>query len=397
MLLAATTESLELETSAAVSVDWSVYWADHTTTTFTPGAGQGNVATATTTTIVASPAASTQRQIKKISVRNRSSTAAQTVTLKKDVSGTEYHETPPITLQPGETLVYLDGAGYTVLNAQGGAKVSQAQLPSAYAYAVPIYKVRSAAAEAVGVDNSLHAETGFPGAWDPGTPGINGRATDGTAAADGGCLPIPNAASGYNYLVGWQAQSTVVHSHYLHDVLWVNSGIAVTTTTNQAITSVAWPARDINGSTNGAGLMVGILVTTATTNAGAITNTTLSYTNEVGTAGRTATMASFPATAVAGTLVWFQLAAGDMGIRSIQGITLGTSYGGGAISLIVARRLAQATPTVVNVTADAAPLRPSEQGGAGIRLYSGSCVLAAYRATATGATTLSGLATIEVR
>lgn len=396
MLLAAITESIELQTDVAGSVDWSVYWADHTSAAFTPGSGQGNIATATTTTIVAAPAASTQRQIKKISVRNRSTTAAQVVTLKKDVSATEYHETPAITLQPGEALVYIDGAGYAVLKPDGSTKVAQAVLPAAYAYAVPLYKV-GATSEAVGVDESYHAATGFPGAWAPGTPGLNGRATDGTAAADAGCLPIPNAATGYNYLVGWQAQSTVVQSHYLHDVLWVNSGIVVTTTTNQAITSVAWPARDLNGSTNGAGLMVGILVTTATTNAGAVTNTTLSYTNELGTAGRTATIASFPATAVARSIVWFQLDAGDMGIRSIQGITLGTSYGGGAISLIVSRRLARVTPTVVNLAASDRGIRPAEQGGAGIRLYSGSCVLAAYTATATTATNTHGLAVVEVR
>ena len=47
------------------------------------------------------------------------------------------------------------------------------------------------------------------------------------------------------------------------------------------------------------------------------------------------TMPSFPATAVAGTLVPFQLAQGDRGVRSVQSVTLGTSYGAGAVSLVL--------------------------------------------------------------
>ena len=86
--------------------------------------------------------------------------------------------------------------------------------------------------------------------------------------------------------------------------------------------------------------MVGIEVSTATTNAGAITNTTLTYTNSAGTAGRTGTISSFPATAVAGTFVPFSLQAGDDGVRSIQTLTLGTSYGGGTIHLVAYRVLA---------------------------------------------------------
>ena len=158
--------------------------------------------------------------------------------------------------------------------------------------------------------------------WAWGTPGVNGRNTDGTNSADFGCIPIANPSTGGNYLTELQMASSVNHTHLFFDVLWVNTGIVVTTTTAQTINSVAWPARDLNGTTNGAGVQIGILVTTATTNGSAITNCTMSYTNQDGTAGHTATMASFPATAVVGSVVWFQLHAGDTGVRSIQSITL---------------------------------------------------------------------------
>jgi hypothetical protein len=130
------------------------------------------------------------------------------------------------------------------------------------------------------------------------------------------------------------------------DRLWHNSGIVVTTTTSQTINSVAFPARDNNGATSGEGVMIAIEVSTATTNGSPISNTTMTYTNQSGTGSRTATIPSFPATAVAGTFVPFALQAGDTGVQSIQSITLGTSYGGGAIHLVAYRAL-QNIPLII--------------------------------------------------
>lgn len=125
ILLTDTTHTLELLTSGAQSTDWFVGYADHSTAAFTPGSGQGNVASATTTTIVSAPAASTQRQVKIITICNRDASASQTVTIKKDVSATEYHLTPAITLQAGEVLIYVDGAGFSVLDASGRPKTRE--------------------------------------------------------------------------------------------------------------------------------------------------------------------------------------------------------------------------------------------------------------------------------
>ena len=203
-------------------------------------------------------------------------------------------------------------------------------------------------------------------------------------------MAIANASSGANYLTGFNVVASVACQVSLIDILWVNSGLVVTTTTAQALTSATWPARDINGSTNGEGVEVGILVTTATTNAGAITNTTMSYTDSDGNAGATATMASFPATAVIGTIVPFQLAAGDKGVRSIQSVTLGTSYGGGAISIIAYRRLASRAVTLANVGSADQQFLPLP----GVRLYNGACVLPIGLMSATTATTINGVVTV---
>lgn len=118
------------------------------------------------------------------------------------------------------------------------------------------------------------------------------------------------------------------------DRLWHQSGLTVTTTTEQAINSVTFPARCLDGTSNGLGVMVGIEVTTATTNAGAITTITLNYTNQDGTSGRTGTIPSFPATCTVNSFIPFTLQAGDTGVRSIEGVTLGTSLVTGAINVV---------------------------------------------------------------
>lgn len=381
VILDATTKILELVTSAAVNTDYYVSYVDITTSAFTPGESDGQVTTATTTTILAAPAASTQRQVKFLTVVNRSTSTAQTISLNLDVSGTERKLTPSISLAPGEMLQYSGANGFQVFTAGGIQKVTSALTSGYVGQNSHMFKI-GAASEAANILHCLGLVTGFPGAWATGSPGVAGRTCDGTATADYGCLTIKNAATGRNFLKSFSAVSTTAHSHYLYDFMWVNTGLTVTTTTAQTVNSVTLPARDLNLSTNGAGVGAGILVTTATTNAGAITNTTMSYTNSEGTASRTATIASFPATAVAGTFVPFQLQAGDRGIRSIQSVTLGTSYGGGAISVVMYGLVTSAASTGA-----AATIAQTAYPDPGVLLPNGVCLLPIYTASATTATT----------
>jgi hypothetical protein len=248
-----------------------------------------------------------------------------------------------------------------------------------------VYKVGSAP-EAAGQFYCWAKDSGSPGAWAPGTPGINGRVTDGTLAADAGCLRVDNPSVGNNYLSQCSLATTIACHLSIVDVVWVNSGIVVTTTTAQAIVSPTFPARDANGSSNGEGYGIGILVTTATTNAAAVTTITINYTNQAGVAGRTATIASYPATAVIGTVVFAQLQAGDTGVRSIQGITLGTTLTAGAISLFVYKGIISQSSATPNAGGPALTnvLDP------GPRLYNGVCLLPVGLMSAATATTLVG-------
>ena len=376
-----TTDSLELQTSAAGSIDFDVSFTDITSTADSPDDNSGNVVTATTTPIVAAPAASTVRQVHWINVFN-AGTANNTVTIKKDISATERVLVRAI-LRPGERLQYTSNRGFVCYDSNGSEKVVTAEDDSAIGRTVDFFKVGTAL-EAAGVWYSFGKDTGNPGAWAPGTPGVNGRNTDGLVAADAGCLPLWNATNNL-YIDELDIWSSVVTTLAIWDVVWVNSGLVVTTTTAQAITTAAFPARDLNDSSDGTGYVVGVLVTTATTNAAAIANMTLNYTNELDVAGRTATMASFPATAVIGTVSWFQLAAGDRGVRSIQGVTFGTSLAGGAVSLIVARRVVQTTTTL-------AALGNAAQGNLKKRrkVSKNACLLPMSIAPATTLQTISG-------
>ena len=123
ILLTAVTETLELVTANAGSVDYTAAWADLTTTTFTPGTQQANVASAATTTIAPAPAAATQRQIKLLTVRNRHASSSQTVMVQKHAGGTQIVLTPNVVLAPGEVLEYLDGQGFSVLDPFAARKV----------------------------------------------------------------------------------------------------------------------------------------------------------------------------------------------------------------------------------------------------------------------------------
>lgn len=197
---------------------------------------------------------------------------------------------------------------------------------------------------------------GVPGPATVGTPGIAGAALTSYA----GQIPVPGA-SGNTHL----ARFSGVHSTQggvllLCDRLWHNSGISVTTATAQTVNSVAWPARDRNGATNGAGVFIGLEIT-STTGAGAATPN-ISYTNSGGTSGRTSTtIDTYAATSGAGQFYRLGLQAGDVGVQSIQSVTLGVSMTSGSIALVAYRVLAalelpaSGVPNAVDVLSSGMP------------------------------------------
>ena len=195
-----------------------------------------------------------------------------------------------------------------------------------------------------GRPHSLFYLAGMPGAAVAPTPGLAGAALTTYA----GQIPFTNPVSGNTYLSRFQGQATIAGTLVLCDRLWHNSGLVVTTTTAQTVNSVAFPARDAAGTTNGDGVMIGLEVSTAT-GVGAATPT-ISYTDQSGNAGATGSMiVPYAASSIAGTFYPFSLAAGDTGVRSIQTCTLGVSMTSGAIHLVAYRELARLEVTSANI------------------------------------------------
>lgn len=389
--LDATTETLEVTTSAAVNTDYAVSYVDNASGTLTPGSSHGQISSATTTAILAAPASSTQRAVTAVSLCNVGS-AAQSVIVKHDTSATE-RVIARASLAASECLRADNSGTWQVFQANGTPRVTSD---------VPGYTGRSyewskgaTAIDTVGYSYLGNKDNGRPGAWSVGTPGVNGVATAcdvvGTAGTGGalslGSPVLPDPASGAWYLTRFGLNAAVANTHQLVDIVWYNTGLTVTTTTAQAITTPTFPARDSEGSTNGEGYGIALYALTALGNAAAVSNTTVSYTNSAGTAGRTATFSALvgrqaPATPVIGTFMPFDLAAGDTGVRSIQSITLATTYTSGTMMLIVYRPIALEGVPVANYPSGSLVSRA--QLNPGIRIYNDTCF---------GVAVLGGIAT----
>ena len=390
IILASTADLVRVVTSHAALVEVHASYVDLNGTTVTPGRLNTLISTATTTTVVASPASATVRNIKHLNITNDHASQSCSVTVEHS-DGTTVIELMQFVLLPGENMIFNEEGRWAHRDAQG-AEYPPAGLGAYTGYAIPFMKTGTAA-DTTGYWYCTSKDNGFPGAWAPGTPGLNGRVTDGTQTADNGCIKIKNPSVGANFLTELQMASSVNHTHLFFDCLWVNSGIAVTTTTAQAIVTPTLPARDSNGTTNGEGCMISMLTTTANTNAAASATSPVKYTNSKGVSGRTATLTALqgsqiPVSPAIGTIVWFNLAAGDTGVQSIQSLTLGTSLTAGANSLMICRDIATIGTTIANVSAQ------KILGSPGIRLYNGTCMLHCILASATTATFFSGELTI---
>jgi hypothetical protein len=197
-----------------------------------------------------------------------------------------------------------------------------------------------------GRPHSLFYLAGSPGAALAPSPGMSGAAL----TSYGGQIPVPAPVSGKNiHLARFVAQATIAGALILCDRLWHNSGLSLTSTSAQTINSVAWPARDANGTTNGEQVLVGLEVTTAT---GSGTPTlTMSYTNQDGTSGRTGTnIVATAASSAVGAFYPIGLDAGDRGVRSIQTFTLSATWTSGAASLVAYREIARLEISSANVS-----------------------------------------------
>jgi hypothetical protein len=187
--------------------------------------------------------------------------------------------------------------------------------------------------------------TGAPGPGSAVALTAGGVALSSSSAQVAGQIPHTDPVSGNAYLAKLAALATIGGELLLCDRLLqvtANSAAAAlgpTLTTAQTINSNALPARDMDGSTNGRGVFWGMEISSV---AGAGTPTiSYSYTNSAGTAGQAgANIDSVIASSAAGAFYRLGVAAGDLGVRSVQSLTLSATMTSGSISLVAYRVLA---------------------------------------------------------
>lgn len=187
---------------------------------------------------------------------------------------------------------------------------------------------------------------GNPGAATANAAGVNGAAVTAPVA---GMLPRTNPTGGaFAYLARFGINASTQGTMWLIDRMWNNSGLSVTSTAGQAITSAALPARSGDGTANGANVMAAI-EWSATGGAGTPT-TTLIYNNQSNVSG-TGTFTAV-ANPPVGTFEVFTLGAGDTGIRSLtsaSAFTQNATRTSGTMHLVLFRVLAQVEVTSANI------------------------------------------------
>jgi hypothetical protein len=206
-----------------------------------------------------------------------------------------------------------------------------------------------------GRPHSLWYLAGFPGAGSMDSTTSGGVQLSSTSSMVAGQLTHTDPGAGNSYLGRLQAMATIPGTLMLCDRLWHGADIiggtviSVTSTSAQTITSFpGLPARDRAASSNGDGVLIGVEVYSAL---GAGTPTiTLGYTNQAGTASRSATnVDAVVASSAVGAFYRMGLQAGDTGVRSVQSLQLSATMTSGNIGLVAYRVLAQLELTAANV------------------------------------------------
>lgn len=239
----------------------------------------------------------------------------------------------------------------------------------------------SASTEGAGTWHSMWKQTGYPtaGASPPAFSAGSGYSPTNSTT---GAVPFVNPASGSKYLAyAACTNASVTGSLIIADRLWACSGFDTTVLTAQTITTPGViPSRDANGAALGAGVELWGEVYTAPGATGA--TWTVSYTNQAGTAGQSATYAHPANAETAGQLFPFTLASGDTGVRAVASFTADISSGAaGDVGLTLIRPLFEIPIRYINVriVTDAVQLCLP-------RIYDNSCLMFIVRpsSTATG-------------
>lgn len=119
--LTSTSDKIQVITGSSGTVDVHASWSDIAAGVVTVGRTNTKITTATTTDVVASPAASTSRNVRTLIVSNNHASTANLVTLQH-TDGTNVIPIESVNLQAGERMSYAEGHGLRVIDVNGVEK-----------------------------------------------------------------------------------------------------------------------------------------------------------------------------------------------------------------------------------------------------------------------------------
>jgi hypothetical protein len=114
LILASTTDALQLAVTSAGSIDVHASWMDNVAGAVGPGrTNTPTITTNTTANIVGAPASGVQRNVKTVHIRNRGAAANSINLLHTD--GTTSVSLYSLSLPAGATLQYVDEVGFQLI------------------------------------------------------------------------------------------------------------------------------------------------------------------------------------------------------------------------------------------------------------------------------------------
>lgn len=111
LILASNTDKIQVITASAGNIDVHASWMDNVLGAVLPGrTNTPTIVLATTTDVVGSPGADTQRNLKTLHIRNKGTGSNDVTVVHTD--GTIAVQLHRVTLAPNSTLQYIDEVGF---------------------------------------------------------------------------------------------------------------------------------------------------------------------------------------------------------------------------------------------------------------------------------------------
>jgi hypothetical protein len=403
VVLTSSTESIILS-SVDVSgqqYQWTSTFVNSDSTTHTPSSMYGTLNGISSAIIVPAPIGNSVTKLLKLTIVNTGNMDGESK-LFKLVNNTKYQLFSDFYLGIGESVQY-DNGKFQVIDSLG-VKRKKPKIIYDRGWEIP-WTYRVAAATQTGELTNFAGCNAAGQLWNVAATGpipgsISGNILSGNivwtdtrvSSVSSVYHYLPNAEKGTQSLINFECASPVGNpGTFLYDILLDCSGFIPSATTAQTMNTITLPPRDLNGQTSGFG------VNWAFYNAGgALTNSalatiTISYTNELGVAGRTTTT-QIQTSYAANQMSMFRLKPGDRGIQSIQTITFSIPLLAAAtgnlhvlalrkVGMVSSRSQGTLSTTLIN---NGNYLNP------GVKLWPGTYLCMVSEAAGTGAATLYG-------